>query len=147
MCDTQKENGERMAHELLYSGDKQRLLEELATASTSSTRLPALESPEHVEALHELFSEVVGLPKEEEVAPKPKSPRMTHNELKAMKVVSSKVQETKTPLMQRISQAVIRFGCNVQSLFVAPKANATTCKQSGHVCAHCGTKIGYEAAK
>lgn len=138
--------GERMANELIYSADKQRLLEELKSASVSSTRLPALENPEHVEALHDLFGQVVGLPKDAEPEVKPKSPRMTHNELKAMKVVSSKVQDPKVNVIQRVSQSLIQGWCAVQSLFsfTPRKTNALTCVQNGHECSHCGTKIPYE---
>lgn len=141
--------GERMAHELIYSEDKQRLLEELKSASISSTRLPALEDPDHVEALHDLFGQVVGLPKAKEEAPKPKSPRMTHNELKAMKVVSSKVQDPKVTVTQKVSQALIQFTCGLRSLFsfTPRRTNALTCKQSGHQCSQCGTHIPYDETR
>ena len=138
-----------MANELIYSADKERLLKELKSASISSTRLPALENPEHVEALHDLFGQVVGLPKEAEVAVKPKSPRMTHNELKAMKVVASKVQDPKINIAQRFSQTLIQTWCSIQSLFAFTprKTNALTCVQNGHECSHCGTKIPYESRR
>lgn len=138
-----------MANELIYSADKERLLKELKSASISSTRLPALESAEHVEALHDLFGQVVGLPKETEPEVKPKSPRMTNTELKAMKVVSSKVQDPKVSIAQRFSQTIIQGWCAIQSLFsfTPRKTNALTCVQSGHECAHCGTKIPYETRR
>jgi hypothetical protein len=69
-----------MAQDILYSSDATRLLQDLESASISSTRLPAIKEPEHVEALHDLFGQVVGITKEAEAPPKPKSPRMTNND-------------------------------------------------------------------
>lgn len=133
-----------MANELLYEADKQRLLKELETATITSTRLPALENSEHTEALHDLFGQVVGLPKESQAPPKPKSPRMTNTELKAMKTVSAKVEDPKVSFLQMGSQIMIRFWHATGAMFSFSKPDQTQCRSKGHHCSHCGTTIAFD---
>jgi hypothetical protein len=120
--------GIKMSKDLLYSSDAHRLLKELEVTA-SSTRLPALKNPEHVEELHDLFGQVVGLPKDAVVAVKPKSPRMTNNELKAMKVVTNKV-ETPRFTMLPVLQVAAKFFAQVQDMFKTSKnKGAVACQQ------------------
>ncbi|MDZ4836357.1 MAG: hypothetical protein SGJ27_21460 [Candidatus Melainabacteria bacterium] len=117
-----------MSQELLYSSDKGRLLKELEVATTTANRLPALPNPEHVEALHDLFGQVVGLKEEAPPVVKPKSPRMTNNQLKAMKVASTKVETSKDGLMQPVFQIFIKIGDAFKNVFCSSKTKgAETC--------------------
>lgn len=119
-----------MSQEILYSSDAKRLLQELETITSSSTNLPVVKTSEHDEALHELFGQVVGLPKEAEAPVKPKSPRMTNNELKAMKVATNKVESKRGGSKIQVLQAIARFFAQIEDVFKARKSKgAAACQQ------------------
>lgn len=118
-----------MSQEILYSSDAKRLLQELETVTASSTNLPVVKNSEHDEALHDLFGQVVGLPKDAEVPVKPKSPRMTNNELKAMKVATNKVESKRSSKASAL-QVIVRFYAQIQDVFKARKTKgAVACQQ------------------
>lgn len=118
-----------MTQEILYSSDARRLLQELETATITSTNLPALKHPEQ-DALDDLYGQAVGLSKETEAPVKPKSPRMTNNELKAMKVATIKVDENPRFPRFPILEAIVRFSAQVLDVIKARKSKgAVTCQK------------------
>ncbi len=132
-----------MAQDILYSSDATRLLQDLESASVSSTRLPAIKDPEHLEALHDLFGQAVGISKESEVPAKPRSPRMTSNELKAMKVASSKVATPNVTMLQAALQFAIRTAFEFKAMFAPRVKTVINCKEAGHYCAHCEKSLPF----
>ncbi len=110
-----------MAHDLLYSSDKQRLLEELAEAASDADhhQRDRLMSSQNVDELHELFGKVVGLPAEEEYEPAApeKGPRMTHQQLNSMKHVSLKVTDPTISMRQNTLKALHHIWCIIKGWF------------------------------
>lgn len=84
-------------------------------------------------------------PNPEVIAPTVKPPitRMTHNELKAMRVVTAKETETKTPVQVSAINWIIRTFDEFVSSFQPQKEERKrpTCLDSGHQCMHCGQKL------
>lgn len=124
-----------MSKETLYSAaDKERLLQELEVLTTTGTRVPVIKDDEHVEALHDLFGQVVGISKEVEEAPVPKEkgPKMTHQQLAAMKGVTAS-SKTKTPGaggLKPIFQAAIQCWCAITGFFTDRKTKgAEACEK------------------
>ncbi len=117
-----------MTTESLYSpADKERLLQELEVLTTTGTRVPIVQpDAECVDALHDLFGQVVGLPKEEDLVPPPpkvKGPKMTHQQLAAMKGVtaSAKVKTPGSGGLMPLFQVVIKSWCAVTGFFADRK--------------------------
>lgn len=131
-----------MAQDLLY--DKDKLLEELSKSGTNLENFKPPESNQEVDELHELFGQVVGLQTETEPAkPKERAPRMTHQQLTAMKVVAKKVEDPRVSFMQLFSQSLIQIGCAVKSWFTSNNSARVACQDKGHVCLHCGVNVPY----
>jgi hypothetical protein len=126
-----------MTTEPLYSqADKERLLQELEVLTTTGTRVPVAQpDSESVDALHDLFGQVVGLPKEEDlVPPQPmvKGPKMTDKELRAMRGVTAtaKVKVPGSGGLMPLFQAVIKSWCAVTGFFADRKTKgAETCEK------------------
>lgn len=110
-----------MSQESLYSSeDKTRLLQELEKATSTGNRIPALQNSQHADELHELFGQVVGLPKEEPVAEVPKEAivKMTHGDLRALKGASNKVKVSGGS-GPSLMQSIVMFICSIKDAFTA----------------------------
>ena len=148
-----------MAEELLYSSESERarLLGELEAAGAKEG-LPARARPDgcedEVDELHKLFEGVVGYspgeaPVEEAAAaPAPSqspfktmSPRMTVNELQAMRLASARVQRSDSNLSNKLLQGLFKVSLSVRGWFTPREAPQSVCQDQGHVCARCGEQF------
>ncbi len=106
-----------MTQETSYTSETDRLLNELVKPTASSTRLPALNDSEQ-EALQKLLEQAVAHPKDsEDCKEKPRSPRMTHQDLKAMKSVTQQVDNPKTTVLRKCSQFFFVFSAFLKGAF------------------------------
>lgn len=97
-----------------------------------------------VKALQELVEKTVGVNEEVKEAKPGPSPKMTQQELKAMKSVSTRVQEPEVQLIQKISHALVKGWLAIKSWFVYKDAKRKVCQQIGHHCSHCGMTVPFQ---
>ena len=125
--------------------DKYRLLSNLSNQMKENCDGNNLDPSVEVDKLQELFDKSVGLEKEEApyVPPKP-GPKMTHQELKAMKHTTTNMNAHKVQLFRKVSLVLIRIGFLVKSWFQFKEDPRKVCQQQGHECSHCGLNVPYQ---
>lgn len=126
--------------------DKYRLLSNLSTQLKENPD----ETSQSIELdkLQQLYDKSVGLVKEQpkNVPPKPE-PRMTQQELKAMKQTTTNMSAQKVQLIRKVSLLLIRVGFQVKSWFQFKDDPRKVCQQQGHECNHCGLNVPYQHNK
>ncbi len=128
-------------------------LERLAARLSSSQQAEAkvttvADTGVEAEALHQLFSAATGGASDQadEAGSQAKpSPRMTHQELLAMKESSSKVGEPRVQLLQSALHMLVKGGLTVKGWFVLRDPRRKVCQQIGHECSHCGMRVSYQS--
>ncbi len=128
--------------------EKQRLLSELAQKGPfKKTALPRSTEIEDPAALADLYRQSVGLPDEttEEPLTPDAAPRsiskITHYEIKAMKVKASTQEETSAKRQTQFANFFIRTWFGLTASFKPKADKRTRCQLHGHECAHCGAKF------
>ena len=125
--------------------DKYRLLSNLSTQMKENSDGTNVDASVEVDKLQELFDKSVGLEKESQtyMPPEP-GPKMTHQELKAMKQTTTNMNAHKVQLFRKVSLVLIRIGFLVKSWFQFKEDPRKVCQQQGHECSHCGLIVPYQ---
>ncbi len=147
---------ENVEHELPSQGSPTGALE---PATEKSEKKEPIEVPSvaasdlaqerEVEALQSLYRQVVHLPEPEpEYQPDGPITRMTHNQLKAMKVKVAHEVEVKVPFKETVANFIIRSFDELKQTFKSSSApRRTKCLDVGHECIHCGKQFALEDKK
>jgi hypothetical protein len=130
--------------------EKQRLLAALEHNGPfqKKTALPSRES-EDTNALAGLYRQAVGLPDEqgneittESVSRPPQNiAKITHYEIRAMKVKSAVQEQNALKTQKRFADFFIRAWFGLTEVFAPRLDKRTRCQMHGHECLHCGAKF------
>lgn len=120
------------------------VLGELNSSLKSPDRKVPTSTHQEIEALNQLVEKAKGVPPESENQSNGQNPRMTKQELKAMKSVSGQIQEPKVKFIQKFSHILVKAWLTVKSWFVYKDAKRKVCQQIGHECANCGMTVPFQ---
>lgn len=70
--------------------------------------------------------------------------RMTHQELQAMKISSSRVEEPGVQLVQGCLSMLLKSALIVKAWFSPKDPRRKVCQQIGHECANCGMRVSFD---
>lgn len=70
--------------------------------------------------------------------------RMTHQELLAMKVSTSRVEEPRVQLVQGCLGMLLKSALTVKAWFTLKEPRRKVCQQIGHECANCGMRVSFD---
>jgi hypothetical protein len=147
---------ENVEHELPSQGSPAGALEPTPVKSEKSEPTevlpPAasdLAQDREVEALQTLYRQVIHLPEpEREYQPDEPITRMTHNQLKSMRVKVAHEVEVKVPFKETVANFVIRSFDELKEMFKNNNApRRLKCLDVGHECIHCGKQFAIEDKK
>jgi hypothetical protein len=147
---------EKVEHELPSQGSPAGALESTPADSEKNEliEVPPLAASDlaqerEVEALQSLYRQVVHLPEPEpEYQPDGPITKMTHNQLKAMKVKVAHEVEVKVPFKKTVANFVIRSFDELKQTFKSSSApRRLKCLDNGHECIHCGKLFAIDDKK
>ncbi len=147
---------ENVEHELPSQGSPAGALEATPLKSDTSEPIEVLRpaasdlaQEREVEALQSLYRQVVHLPEPEpEYQPDEPITKMTHNQLKAMRVKVAHEVEVKVPFKETVANFVIRSFDELKQMFKSSSApRRLKCLDVGHECIHCGKQFAIEDKK
>jgi hypothetical protein len=139
----------------LEKAEKQRLLAALEQNGPFQKKPPApSRESEDTNALAGLYRQSVGLPDElgneimESVSKPPQNiAKITHYEIRAMKVNSAAQEQKAVQTQKRFADFFIRTWFSITEMFEPRLDKRTRCQLHGHECMHCGAKFLKVAAE
>lgn len=126
--------------------EKQRLLAELEQNRPFQKKdRPRSKEIEDPNALAGLYRHTLGLTDEQPPDTGATTPKhitkITHYEIKAMKVSAATQEQTSVKTKKRFADFVIRAWFTIKSMFAHREDHRTRCQMEGHECLHCGARF------